>query len=397
MLSFKSDFPVFSHDPSLVYLDSASTTQKPKGVLDALNTFYEKQNANVHRALYHLGEEATNAYEGARKKCAQFVNAPSEKNIIFTRGTTESINLVAYAWGRKYIQKGDEILVTEMEHHSNLIPWQLLAKETGATLKYIPMNTDGLLELNHLDHYFTSKTKLFSMVHQSNVLGTLNPAEMLIQKAKEVGAVIVLDAAQSVPHKSVNFQKLGCDFMAFSGHKMLGPTGVGVLVGRTSLLENMNPFLGGGEMINKVTLNESTWNDVPYKFEAGTPNIAQAVGLGAAIDYMKGVGIDTIESIENELTHYALEQLEKIDRIKIYGPTDRGPVISFNIDGIHAHDLATFLNQDNIAIRVGHHCAQPIMDKLGVPSTARISFHIYNSKQDIDTLCSAIKQTQTYF
>lgn len=397
MPSFKPDFPVFSHDPSLVYLDSASTTQKPKMVIDALNTFYEKQNANVHRALYNLGEEATNAYENARKIVAQFINAPSENTIIFTKGTTESINLVAYAWGRKYIQTGDEILITEMEHHSNLIPWQLLAKETGAKLKYIPMKTDGLLDLSHLDHYFSPKTKLFSMVHQSNVLGTLNPTEMLIQKAKEVGAVTVLDAAQSVPHKSVDFQKLGCDFMAFSGHKMFGPTGVGVLVGNMKILDKMNPFLGGGEMINKVTLKESTWNNVPYKFEAGTPNIAQAVGLGVAIDYMNSIGMDTIESIEYELTKYALEKMKNIEGMIIYGPKDRGPVISFNIAGIHAHDLATFLNQDNIAIRVGHHCAQPIMDILGVPSTARVSFHIYNSKNDIDIFCQGLETTITYF
>ncbi|MBL7013504.1 MAG: cysteine desulfurase [Candidatus Marinimicrobia bacterium] len=397
MSSFKSDFPVFTHDPTLVYLDSASTTQKPKPVIDAMTTFYEKQNANVHRALYNLGEEATNAYEGARKKVAQFVHAPSDKNIIFTRGTTESINLVAYAWGRNFIQAGDEILITEMEHHSNLVPWQLLAKETGATLKYIPMNSDGLLELDHIDSYFTSKTKLLSMVHQSNVLGTLNPVEMLNQKAKSVGAVTMLDAAQSVPHKSVDYQKLGYDFMAFSGHKMLGPTGVGVLVGDMKILDEMSPFLGGGEMINSVTMDSSTWNDVPYKFEAGTPNIAQAVGLGSAIDYMNNIGMNTIESIENELTEYALEKMKKIDGIILYGPIKRGPVISFNIDGIHAHDLATFLNQDNIAIRVGHHCAQPIMDKLNVPSTARVSFHIYNSKQDIDTFCSSLKQTQSYF
>lgn len=397
MSHYKKDFPIFSRNPSLVYLDNASTTQKPQLVIDAIDTFYTAQNANVHRAIYDLGEKSTHAYESARQKVAQFINAPSKKNIIFTRGTTESINLVAHAWGRKYLQAGDEILITEMEHHSNLVPWQLLADETGAFLKYIPMTQNGLLDLSDVDSYFTSKTKLFSMVHQSNVLGTLNPVELLIQKAKSVGAVSVIDAAQSVPHKLVDYQKLGCDFLAFSGHKMLGPTGVGVLVGHSELLEEMNPFLGGGEMINSVSMESSTWNDVPYKFEAGTPNIAQAIGLGAAIDYMNNIGMNNIESIENELTQYALEALSKIDGMTIYGPNERGPVISFNLEGVHAFDLSTFLNQDHIAIRVGHHCAQPIMNKLGVPSTARISFHIYNSTQDIDTLCRSIEQSKTYF
>ncbi len=397
MSHYKKDFPIFSRNPSLVYLDNASTTQKPRLVIDAIDTFYTAQNANVHRAIYDLGEKSTHAYESARQKVAQFINAPSKKNIIFTRGTTESINLVAHAWGRKYLQAGDEILITEMEHHSNLVPWQLLADETGAFLKYIPMTQNGLLDLSDVDSYFTSKTKLFSMVHQSNVLGTLNPVELLIQKAKSVGAVSVIDAAQSVPHKLVDYQKLGCDFLAFSGHKMLGPTGVGVLVGHSELLEEMNPFLGGGEMINSVSMESSTWNDVPYKFEAGTPNIAQAIGLGAAIDYMNNIGMNNIESIENELTQYALEALSKIDGMTIYGPNERGPVISFNLEGVHAFDLSTFLNQDHIAIRVGHHCAQPIMNKLGVPSTARISFHIYNSTQDIDTLCRSIEQSKTYF
>jgi cysteine desulfurase/selenocysteine lyase len=395
--NIKSDFPIFAENVSLIYLDSASTTQKPQVVIDAVETFYREKNSNVHRALYDLGEKATQAYEGARRKIAEFIHAPSEKNIIFTRGTTESINLVAYAWARNNIKKGDEILITEMEHHSNLVPWQMVAKATGATLRYIPMNPNGLLDLENVDDYFTEKTKLFSIIHQSNVLGTINPVEALIQKAKSVGAVTMLDAAQSVPHKQVDFQKLDCDFMAFSGHKMFGPTGVGALVGKTEILESMDPFLGGGEMINKVTMEKSTWNAIPYKFEAGTPNIAQAVGLGTAIDYMNEIGMETIEEIENELTQYALEQMGKISGLNIYGPANRGPVISFNIDEIHAQDLATFLNQDGIAIRTGHHCAQPIMKKLGVPSTARVSFHIYNAKSDIDALCKSIESTKKYF
>ena len=392
--NIRKDFPIFAEQPdNFVYLDSSATTLKPQSVIDAVAGYYSKYSANVHRSIYSIGEEATAEYEGSRTKVANFINSDS-KSIIFTRGTTESINLVAYTWARKNIKVGDEILLTEMEHHSNLIPWQLCAQETGAILKHIPFNEDGTLDLSELEKWFTHKTKLVAFIHQSNVFGTVNPIKDIIKIAHDVGAIVLVDAAQSVPHQTVDVQDMDCDFLAFSGHKMLGPTGVGVLYGKPELLEAMPPFLGGGEMIRTVSLNDSTWNDIPWKFEAGTPNIAQAIGLGAAIDYINKIGLENIHEYEQELLNYALEKMQEIPGINIYGAAQkRGAVISFNVENIHPHDLAQFLDNDGIAIRAGHHCTQPIMKKLGVPATGRASFYVYNSKEDVVRLCESIEKT----
>ena len=392
--NIRRDFPIFANQPdNFVYLDSSATTLKPQSVIDAVAGYYSKYSANVHRSIYAIGEEATAEYEGSRLKVAKLINA-NTKSIIFTRGTTESINLVAYTWARKNIKAGDENLLTEMEHHSNLIPWQLCAQETGAILKHIPFNEDGTLDLSDPEKWFTHKTKLVSVIHQSNVFGTVNPIKDIIKIAHDVGAIVLVDAAQSVPHQTVDVQDMDCDFLAFSGHKMLGPTGVGVLYGKPELLEAMPPFLGGGEMIRTVSLNDSTWNDIPWKFEAGTPNIAQAIGLGAAVDYINQIGMETIHNREQELLNYALEKMLEIPEINIYGAApERGAVISFNVDNIHPHDLAQFLDYDGIAIRAGHHCAQPIMKKLGVSATGRASFYVYNSKDDVDRLCESIEKT----
>ena len=394
----RSDFPIFS-DKSLVYLDSAATTQKPQQVIDAVSYFYSNYNANVHRGIYELSMKATEAYEFARQNIAKFINAPDWRSIVFTGGTTESINLVAYSWARKNLQKGDEILITEMEHHSNIVPWQLVAKEIGIILKYIPVNIDGTLDLANLDELITNKTKLVSVIHQSNVFGTINPIKKIINRAKQVGAITVIDAAQSIPHGHVDVQDLDCDFLAFSGHKMLGPTGIGVLYGKTGLLDSMPPFMGGGDMINSVTMTESTWNDIPYKFEAGTPNIAQAIGLGAAIDYINEIGLTNINNYVKHLLKNALEKLQTIDGLTIYGHQvgESSSVISFNLESVHPHDLAQFLDQDGIAVRAGHHCAQPIMDKLGVSSTIRASFYLYNTEEEIDKLCASLKKTLSFF
>ena len=392
----KNDFPIFS-DSDLVYLDNAATTQKPQSVLDTVDSLYKEANANVHRALYSLGSEATERFETSRKKVASFIKAPTEKEIVFTSGTTESINLLARSLGNT-LKPGDEILISEMEHHSNIVPWQMAAQRTGATLKYIPITEAGELNLSDLDQYFTSKIKIVSLTHMSNVLGTINPIKGLSAKAHQVGAIMIVDGAQGVPHMSVNIQELDCDFYAFSGHKMLGPTGIGVLWGKTDLLEEMEPFMGGGEMIDKVTMESSTWNDIPYKFEAGTPNFAQAVGLGAAMDYLEKIGMDEIADHEKILTRYALDKLNQIDDLRIHGSAeDRGGVISFNVDGIHPHDLAQFLNEDNIAIRVGHHCAQPLLNSLGETATARMSFYIYNDESDVDKFCDSISDIQKLF
>jgi cysteine desulfurase/selenocysteine lyase len=392
--NIRKDFPIFAEQPdNFVYLDSSATTLKPQSVIDAVAGYYSKYSANVHRSIYSIGEEATAEYEGSRTKVANFINSDS-KSIIFTRGTTESINLVAYTWARKNIKAGDEILLTEMEHHSNLIPWQLCAQETGAILKHIPFNEDGTLDLSEPEKWFTHKTKLVAFIHQSNVFGTVNPIKDIIKIAHDVGAIVLVDAAQSVPHQTVDVQDMDCDFLAFSGHKMLGPTGVGVLYGKPELLEAMPPFLGGGEMIRTVSLNDSTWNDIPWKFEAGTPNIAQAIGLGAAIDYINKIGLENIHEYEQELLNYALEKMQEIPGINIYGAAQkRGAVISFNVENIHPHDLAQFLDNDGIAIRAGHHCTQPIMKKLGVPATGRASFYVYNSKEDVVRLCESIEKT----
>jgi len=394
----REDFPIYTNsEVSLVYLDNAATTQRPQAVLDAVNRYYTEFNANVHRALYNFGEKATTAYEDARQTIADFIGADNT-SIIFTGGTTESINLAAYAWARTNLTSEDEILVTEMEHHSNLVPWQLAAQATGASLKYIPFNDDGSLDLEDPDKYFTAKTKFVAVIHQSNVLGTVNPVKDIVRMAHDVGAVTLVDGAQWVPHGLTDIKDIDCDFYAFSGHKMLGPTGIGILYGKPELLEEMQPFQGGGEMIKSVTMEQATWNDIPYKFEAGTPNIAQAIGLGAAVKYIQGIGLDVIQNHGRDLTKYAMRQLTQMDAIKIHGNQhDRGPVISFEVTGIHPHDLAQFLDQDGIAIRAGQLCAQPIMDKLGVFSTNRASFYIYNNEQDIDTFCESIDKTTQIF
>ena len=394
----RSDFPIFANK-SLVYLDSAATTQKPKQVIDAVSDFYSNYYANVHRGIYELSMKATETFESARQKVANFINAQDWRSIVFTNGTTESINLVAYSWAKKNLVKNDEILITEMEHHSNIVPWQLIAKDTGARLKYIPIKTDGTLDLTNIDTLITNKTKLVSIIHQSNVFGTINPIKIIIKHAKKVNAITFVDAAQSIPHNHVDVQDLDCDFLAFSGHKMLGPTGIGILYGKTEMLESMSPFMGGGDMINSVTMSESTWNDIPYKFEAGTPNIAQAIGLGAAIDYINEIGIMNIHEYGKYLLDIALEKLRSIEGLEIYGHrnSESGAVISFNLEGVHPHDLAQFLNQDGIAVRAGHHCAQPIMDKLGVSSTIRASFYLYNTEKEIYLLCESLRKTSNFF
>ena len=392
----KKDFPIF-FDSDLVYLDNAATTQKPQSVLDEVDSLYKEANANVHRALYSLGSEATERFENSRKKVAKYIGANSEKEIVFTSGTTESINLLARSIGNT-LKPGDEILISEMEHHSNIVPWQMTAQRTGATLKYLSIKETGELDISNPGKYFTSNTKIISLTHMSNVLGTINPIKKLSAKAHQVGAIMIVDGAQGASHLPVDVKELGCDFYAFSGHKMLAPTGIGVLWGKTEHLGEMDPFMGGGEMINTVTMESSTWNDIPYKFEAGTPNFAQAVGLGAAIDYLQNIGMDNIAAHEQMLIEYALGKLNQIDGLRIHGSAkDRGGVISFNIDGIHPHDLAQFLNEDNIAIRVGHHCAQPLLKTLGETATARMSFYIYNDESDVDKFCESLVTIKNYF
>lgn len=395
----RNDFPIFrKKDGDLIYLDSASTSQKPESVIESVSSYYNSYAANIHRALYEIGEKATDRYESVREKVKRFINVPDSHVVIFTRSTTESINLIAYAWGTKTLAKDDQILITEMEHHSNIVPWQLLSSRSNASLNYIPIKKDGTLELEELKKNISSKTKLVSVSHQSNVFGTINPINDIIDEAKKISAITVIDGAQAVPHMKIDIKELDCDFYAFSGHKMLGPTGVGVLVARKSILEGMDPFMGGGEMINTVKMDESTWNEVPWKFEAGTPNIAQVIGLGASIDYIENIGIDMIHQHEQELLHYGLEILSQNENITLYGKAKkRGGVIPFNVKNIHPHDLAKFLDTDGICIRAGHHCAQPIMNKLGVSATARASFYLYNTKEDIESLAESIKKTVGIF
>ena len=397
--NIRNDFPAFRNkEKNFIYLDSASTSQKPQSVIDAVSSYYSSYAANIHRALYEIGEKATNKYESVRDKVKQFMNVPDSHSIIFSRSTTESINLIAYAWGTKNLSQDDHILITEMEHHSNIVPWQLLASRSNAPLDYISLKNDGMLELESFKKKISSKTKILSISHQSNVFGTVNPINEIIDEAKTVDAITVIDGAQAVPHMKVDIEDLGCDFYAFSGHKMLGPTGVGVLIGRKNILEEMDPFMGGGEMINTVNMDKSTWNDVPWKFEAGTPNIAQVIGLGAAIDYIEEIGIENIHQYEQELLKYGLDILSQDENITLYGnPTTRGAVIPFNVKNIHPHDLAKFLDTDGICIRAGHHCAQPIMNKLKIAATARASFYIYNTRSDIEKLVEGIKKTADIF
>ena len=391
----RKDFPIFNDlNKPFIYLDSASTSQKPQKVIDTISSYYNSYTANVHRALYSIGEKATDEYENVRLLVKKMLNVPDSHSVIFTSGTTESINLIAYSWGLKNLKKADSVLITEMEHHSNIIPWQLITKKTNSSLNYIPLCNNGTLNTESMNEQLLSSTKIISISHQSNVFGTINPIKNIIDKAKSMDILTLIDGAQAVPHLEVDLAELDSDFYVFSGHKMLGPTGVGVLIGRNELLEEMEPFLGGGEMINKVNMHESTWNEIPWKFEAGTPKVAQVIGLGAAIKYLMNIGLENIHNHEQGLLQYALDILEQNENIILYGnPPERGAVIPFNLKNIHAHDLAKFLDLDGICIRAGHHCAQPIMNYLNVSSTARISMNIYNDENDIDILAAGIKKT----
>lgn len=399
----RKDFPILTrkvHGKPLVYLDSTASSQKPRAVIDAMNVYYETYHANVHRGVYEISEEATAAMEKARVKVAHFINARQGKQIIFTRNTTESINLVAISWGGANIARGDLIVLTEMEHHSNLVPWQLLTQRTGARLEFVPVTDDGLLRLDIYEELLRQQPKLVAFAHMSNVLGTINPAQDMIAQAHAVGAVVLLDAAQSVPHLPVDVQALDIDFLCFSSHKMLGPTGIGVLYGKRDLLEAMPPFMGGGDMIRTVGLRQSTWNDLPWKFEAGTPAIAEAIGLGAAVDYLKALGMERVLQHEQELTRYAMEQLQAVPGLTIYGPeaSKRGGVISFTLGDIHPHDLASILDQQvGVAVRAGHHCAQPLMERFGLSATARASFYVYTIKEEIDILVQGLQQAIQIF
>ncbi len=398
----REQFPILRrsiHGHPLTYLDSAASSQKPESVISATARYYREMNANVHRGVYTISEEATEAYENARRKVARFIGAQSPREIIFTRNATEAINLVAYSWGRANLQSGDEILLTEIEHHSNLVPWQMLSQQTGAQLRFIRVTDDGLLEIDELDELLTERTRLVAFTAMSNVLGTITPVGEIVRRAHAAGALALVDGAQSVPHLSVNVQALDCDFLAFSGHKMCGPTGIGVLYGKRRLLDEMPPFLGGGDMIRSVHLYESTWNDLPWKFEAGTPAIAQGVGLGVAVDFLSELGMDAVHEHERELTAYALEALSEVDGLTLYGPPadQRGGVISFNLAGIHPHDVASILDREGIAVRAGHHCAQPLMERLGVHATTRASFYVYNTRDEADLLVEALYTVKKVF
>jgi cysteine desulfurase/selenocysteine lyase len=394
--SIREDFPALAQEINghpLVYFDNAATTQKPRPVLEAIQRYYECDNANVHRGIHELSNRATAAYEGARERVAQFLNAPSAKDIIFTRGTTEALNLVAATWGAANLREGDVILLTELEHHSNLVPWQLLAQRTGARLRFIPVTGDtGELDLSDLDERLAD-VKLLSLTHISNAMGTINPVAELCAKAQAVGAVTLVDAAQSAGHMPLDLQTLGCDFLAFSGHKVCGPTGIGVLFGRAELQSAMPPYQGGGEMISKVEFQTSEYHVPPHKFEAGTPNIAGAVGLHAALDYLDALGLEAIHSHGTDLAAYAKERLAEFDGIRIFGPTeDRGGLVSFVFENVHALDLATMADQQGVAIRIGHHCTQPLHDKLGVPATARASFYFYNTRTEVDRFIEVLQK-----
>ena len=401
----RGDFPVLSRrvrdDKKLVYLDNAATTQKPNQVSDAITEYYQNHNSNIHRAVHALAEESTEAFEVTRDKIAKFLNIQNREEIVFVKGTTEAINLVAYAWGRDNVKKGDIVVTTEYEHHSNIVPWQILTQETGADLKYIDIDENGELMLEQLDeHLATGKVKLVAISHVSNVLGTITNVKEVITKCKNAGAKILIDGAQAVPHMKVDIGNLGCDFYAFSAHKMLGPTGVGVLWAKKELLEKMRPFQGGGDMIREVHKYETTYNDLPYKFEAGTPNVADVICFAAAIDYLTKIGMDNVRNHEIELTKYALEKMSKVKGIVIYGPKDsekQGGVISFNFKDVHPHDVATIIDKNGVAIRSGHHCAQVLMEKLDVAATNRASFYIYTTKQEVDVLINSLEQVAKVF
>lgn len=394
-------FPILHQEVNghpLAYLDNAATSQKPVSVIETVKKYYELDNANVHRGVHTLGSRATDAYEGAREKVARFLNARRTEEIIFTRGTTSAINLVASSYGRAVCGEGDEIVITPMEHHSNLIPWQQVAKATGATLKYIPLQEDGSIRLEDVEQTVTDRTKIVAMAYVSNVLGTVNPVKRAAAVAHRHGAVMLVDGAQSTPHMKVDVQELDCDFYAFSGHKMCGPTGIGALYGKKELLERMEPVEFGGEMIDHVDLYDSTWKELPWKFEGGTPIIAGAVGLGAAIDFLREIGLDAIEQHEKELAAYAVERLSAIDDLTIYGPVnERAGLVTFNLGDIHPHDVATVLDAEGIAVRAGHHCCQPLMRRLKVTATARASFYLYNTQEEVDRLAAALQKTKEFF
>jgi cysteine desulfurase / selenocysteine lyase len=397
----RRDFPILDRrigDKRLVYLDNAATSQKPRRVLDALAEYYEEHNANIHRSVHRLAEEATAAFEEARRKVARFLSVPDTTGLIFTRGTTEAINLVAHAWGRKFLRENDEVVLTEAEHHSNLVPWQLAARDTGAKLRFVPILEDGTLDMVAAERLIGPRTRLVGCIHASNVLATINPVEKLAELAHDAGALMLVDGAQSAPHLPVDVETSGCDFFACSGHKMLGPTGVGILWGRPEILDEMDPFLGGGEMIRDVHLDHSTWNDLPYKFEAGTMNIAQAVGLGAAVDYLDELGMKNVREHERRLGEYAYRRLSEIEGITLYGPKkDRTGLVSFSLPDVHPHDLSQLLNEGGIAIRSGHHCTQPLMRRLGTVATARASFYLYNTEEEVDALVEALVRARQFF
>lgn len=406
----RKDFPILArevHGKPLIYLDNAATSQKPDVVIDAMSDYYRRYNANIHRGVHTLAEEATEAYEGARRKVARFINAYSPREVVFVRNTTEAINLVAQTWGRANLQAGDVVVLSVMEHHSNLVPWQLVAQATGARLEFIELDPVGRLLLEDLDRFLAEhgqRVKLVTISGMSNVLGTVNPVAEIARRAHSVGALMLVDGAQSVPHLPVDVQALDIDLLAFSGHKMMGPTGIGALWARQEILKAMPPFMGGGDMIKSVHLRESQWNDIPHKFEAGTPNMAQAIGLGAAVDYLSGLGMDNVLAHERGIAGYALERLADVPNLHIYGPpaADRGGVVTFNVmkgDAllIHPHDLASILDHEGIAIRAGHHCAQPLMEYYGVPATARASAYVYNTESEIDALADALIKAQKVF
>ena len=401
--TIRNEFPIFQRETKpgtpLVYLDSTATSQKPLAVIEAMDNYYRRSNANIHRGVHTLAEEATGMYEQARVKIARFISAPSAHQIIYTRNTTESINLVAYSWARANLKAGDLVILTEMEHHSNLVPWHILQAERGIELDFIPVTENGLLDLDAYKILLGRGPKLISFTHMSNVLGTINPAAEIIRLAHEAGAVTLVDAAQSVPHLNVDVQALDADFLAFSAHKMCGPTGIGILYGKTELLEAMPPFLGGGDMIKEVKLRSYRPNTLPYKFEAGTPAIAEAVGFGAAVDYLSSLGMDAIAAHEHEITEYALERLEEVPGVKLFGPgaDQKGGVAAFTLDGVHPHDVAQILDQDGIAVRAGHHCAQPLHEKFGLPATSRASFYLYNTKEEVDLLINGLYKVKELF
>ena len=399
--AIREDFPILhekAHGQPLIYFDNAATSQKPKTVLDALRRYYEHNNANVHRGLHELSSRATEAYEGSRRRVADYLGAASPDEIVFTRGTTESINLVAQAWGGKFLREGDVILLTEMEHHSNLVPWQLLAERTGVRLRFVPVHDDGTLALEQLSSLLTREVKLFAFTHVSNSLGTINPVAHLCEKARAIGALTLVDAAQSVGHAPINVRELGCDFLAFSGHKMCGPTGIGALYARAEVLAAIPPWHGGGEMIVSVTLERSAFKKAPHRFEAGTPNIAGAIGLEAAIDYIEQIGRPAIFEHDTELAHYAMERLEELPGMRVLGPREeRGALVGFVMKSVHPHDLTTFADRYGLALRGGHHCNQPLMRRFGLPGTTRASFYFYNTKEEIDRMIEILSEAVRFF